>query len=253
MSYLTRSIENQEGYVAQRRRVYSTPNKFIVGSPINRKMDTGIERFVEGVDGSSQDDPPRWDRILVVGELKSKAVDDNHEKTFLDLAQYAREVFRTQDRRVVLGFTLCGSMLRLWQFDRSGSSASASFDVNKDGHRFVRVMLGYYLMSEEQLGFDPTIHCEDGKRWIEITQKGLTERLLVESEVRKHAAIIGRATSCWKASMGEGNARRRLVVKDSWQYEERGEEGELIRDATSQSVTNVAQYYYHETVQCSNK
>ena len=253
MSHLTRSIEKQEGYVAQCRRVYSKPNKFIVGSPINRKMDTGIERLVEGVGGSSQDDPPHWDRILVVGELKSKAVEDNHEKTFLDLAQYAREVFRTQDRRFVLGFTLCGSMLRLWQFDRSGSSGSTSFDVNKDGHRFVRVMLGYYLMSDEQLGFDPTIHREGGKRWIEIRRNGSTERLFVESEVRKHAAIIGRATSCWKAYMGEGDAKRRLVVKDSWQYEERGEEGELIRDATSQSVTNVAQYYHHETVQCFDK
>ena len=253
MSHLTRSIENQEGYVTQRRRVYSTPNKFIVGSPINRKMDTGIERLVEGVDGSSQDDPPHWDRVLVVGELKSRAVEDNHEKTFLDLAQYAREVFRTQDRRFVLGFTLCGSMLRLWQFDRSGSSGSTSFDVNKDGHQFVQVMLGFYLMSDKQLGFDPTIHREDGKRWIEITRNGSTERLFVESEVRKHAAIIGRATSCWKAYMGEGDARRRLVVKDAWQYEERSEEGELIRDATSQSVSNVVQYYHHETVQCSGK
>ena len=252
MSHLTRSIQNEEGYVARRRRVYSTPNKFLVGSPINRKMDTGIESL-EGTDRSTQDDPPHWDRILVVGELKSKAVEDNHESTFLDLAQYAREVFRTQDRRFVLGFTLCGSMLRLWQFDRSGSSGSTSFDINKDGSEFVRVMLGYHLMSDEQLGFDPTIHREDGKRWIEIRRNGSTEHLFVEKEVRKHAAIIGRATSCWKAYMGEGDARMRLVVKDSWQYEERGEEGELIQDATSQSVTNIAQYYHHETIQCSGK
>ena len=253
MSHLTSSIQNQEGFVAQDRRVYSTPNKFLLGSSIQRKMDTGLESLVEKVDGGSQDDPPHWHRILVVGELKSQAIEDNREKTFMELAQYAREVFRTQDRRFVLGFTLCGSMFRLWQFDRSGSSGSTSFDVNKDGHRFVRVMLGYYLMNEEQLGFDPTIHREKGKRWIEITRNGSTECLFVESEVRKHAAIIGRATCCWKAYMGEGDAKRRLVVKDSWQYEERDEEGELIRDATSQLVTNIAQYYHHETVQCSGK
>ena len=253
MSHLTKSIQNQEGYVAQDRRVYSTPNKFILGSPIQRKMDTSVESFAEGVDGSSQDDPPHWDRILVVGELKSKPVEDNHEATFLELAQYAREVFRTQDRRFVLCFTLCGSILRLWQFDRLGSSGSTSFDINKDGHRFVRVMLGYYLMSEEQLGFDPTIRRKNGKRWIEITRNGSTECLFIEEEVRKHPAIIGRATSCWKAYKDEGDVRTRLVVKDSWQYEERGEEGELIRDATVQSVTNIAKYYHHETIQCSDK
>lgn len=253
MSHLTTSIQNEEGYVAQRRRVYSTPNKFIIGSPVPRKMDTGLESFVERVDGASQDEPPHWHRILVVGELKSKAVEDNHEKTFMELAQYAREVFRTQDRRFVLGFTLCGSMLRLWHFDRLGSSGSTSFDINKDGCRFVRVMLGYYLMSEEQLGFDPTIYHENEKRWIDITRNGSPERLFIEKEVRKHPAIIGRATSCWKAYKDEGGVRTRLVVKDSWQYEERGEEGELIRHATSQSVTNIAQYYHHETVQCSDK
>ena len=253
MSRLITLIQHEKGYVANRRRVYSTPNKFILGSPVKRKMDTGIEKVVEGVGGPSQDDPPHWDRMLVVGELKSNAAEDNHELTFLGLAQYAREVFRTQDRRFVLGFTLCGSMMRLWHFDRSGSSGSTSFDINEDGLLFVRIMLGYYLMNDEQLGFDPTIRSVDGKRWIDITRHGKTERLFIEEDVRNHAAIVGRATRCWKAYSGEGTARQRLVVKDSWQFEERAEEGELIQEATSQSVSNIAQYYHHETVQCSNK
>ena len=253
MSHLTSLIQNEAGYVAQRRGVYSRPNKSVAGNHIKRKIDTGIERLVEGADGSSQDDPPHWDRVLVVGELKSKADEDNHQSTFLQLAQYVREVFRTQDRRFVLGFTLCGPRLRLWQFDRSGSSASTSFDINEAGDRFVHVMLGYYLMSEEQLGFDPTIHRADGRHWIEIRRNNSTERLFVESEITKHAAIIGRATRCWRAYVGEGDARRRFVVKDSWQYKEREEEGDLIKYATSKEVTHIGQYYHHETVQCSGK
>ena len=106
--HLTESIQNEEGYVAYPRRVYSTPNLFVVGSPIKRKLDTGIER----VDGSSQHDPPLWDRIPVVGELKSQVEENNQRPVFQGLAQYAREVFRTQDRRFVLGFTLCGPVLR---------------------------------------------------------------------------------------------------------------------------------------------
>ncbi|EXM12386.1 hypothetical protein RAB80_014575 [Fusarium oxysporum f. sp. vasinfectum] len=40
-----------------------------------------------------------------------------------------------------------------------------------------------------------------------------------------------------------------LVIKDSWQYPERDEEGELLREATDKGVVNVARYYHHETVQ----
>ncbi|KAG6090077.1 hypothetical protein E4U31_007957, partial [Claviceps sp. LM219 group G6] len=40
-----------------------------------------------------------------------------------------------------------------------------------------------------------------------------------------------------------------LVLKDSWQYPEREEEGDLLREAGEQGVVNVARYYHHETVQ----
>ena len=83
MPHLTESIQNEEGYVAYPRRVYSTPNLFVVKSPIKRKLDTGIERIV---DGSSQHDPPLWDRILIVGELKSQVKENNQRPVFLGLA-----------------------------------------------------------------------------------------------------------------------------------------------------------------------
>ncbi|KAH6706224.1 hypothetical protein BKA61DRAFT_697832 [Leptodontidium sp. MPI-SDFR-AT-0119] len=35
---------------------------------------------------------------------------------------------------------------------------------------------------------------------------------------------------------------------DSWQYTEREEEEELLREATDKGVVNVARYYHHETV-----
>ncbi|KAH6960068.1 hypothetical protein BKA56DRAFT_600408 [Ilyonectria sp. MPI-CAGE-AT-0026] len=40
-----------------------------------------------------------------------------------------------------------------------------------------------------------------------------------------------------------------LIIKDSWQYPERDEEGELLCEATAKGVVNVARYYHHETVQ----
>jgi hypothetical protein len=52
-------------------------------------------------------------------------------------------VFGTQDTcRFVLGFTLCGSIMRLWEFDRLGGVGSQLFKVNKDGQMFVSAVLG---------------------------------------------------------------------------------------------------------------
>jgi hypothetical protein len=48
-------------------------------------------------------------------------------------------------------------------------------------------------------------------------------------------------------------SQKPLVIKDSWQYPERDEEGELLREATEKGVINVARYYHHETVRVNDK
>jgi len=59
-------------------------------------------------------------------------------------------VFAAQDsRRFVLGFTLCGSLMRLWEFDRLWGIASARFDINQEGLQFVSTVLGFLYMNEE--------------------------------------------------------------------------------------------------------
>ncbi|MCJ1473154.1 hypothetical protein MMC13_001805 [Lambiella insularis] len=245
---------------AAHRRIYQGPGIYLDGSPVKRKMDVGIiachGQSKSEDDGNSENTDasiPNWTQIMVAGELKSNPIEDKQEPAWLDLARYAREVFRSQDRRFVLGFTLCGSIMRLWQFDRSGSSGSFSFDTNRDGLRFVHVMLGFYLMNDEQLGLDPTIQPSDGKRYVEITRSDQVERLILTEEIIKQAVIVGRATTCWKAYRDGDGLKEPLIVKDSWQYEERPEEGELIKEATDKGVRNIARYYYHETVQVGGK
>ncbi|KAI9770976.1 MAG: hypothetical protein M1840_002680 [Geoglossum simile] len=44
-----------------------------------------------------------------------------------------------------------------------------------------------------------------------------------------------------------------IVIKDSWQYPEREEEGELLREATEKGVINVARYYHYEMVHIGRK
>jgi hypothetical protein len=80
-------------------------------------------------------------------------------------------------------------------------------------------------------------------------KKGLCAVCYVLDELMKrHSSVAGRATTCWKAHRERDKSKQVLVVKDSWQYPEREEEGELLREATEKGVVNVARYYHHETV-----
>jgi hypothetical protein len=65
--------------------------------------------------------------------------------------------------------------------------------------------------------------------------------------------VAGRATTCWKAHREEDESRAPLVIKDSWQYPERSEEGELLRESTEKDVVNVVRYYHYETIRVSDQ
>jgi len=72
-------------------------------------------------------------QIVVLGELKSNWEADKASIAWIDLAMYVKEVLAAQDtRRFVLGFTLCGSRMRIWEFDRLWGIASEQFDINKE-------------------------------------------------------------------------------------------------------------------------
>ncbi|KAH7137548.1 hypothetical protein EDB81DRAFT_70458 [Dactylonectria macrodidyma] len=227
------------------RRPLAKPNEPIDGSTGKRKMDVGFVNDAE----ARKDSRCHWSQILVPGELKSNRSADKASEAWLDLGRYAREVLAAKDtRRFVLGFTLCGSLMRVWAFDRLGGIASEQFDINEDGLQFVFTILGFLWMNEEQLGFDPTIMTTDKERFIEVKRNGSTERIIIDEMMHRAPCIAGRATTCWKAHL-EGRPDVPLVIKDSWQYPERDEEGDLLREATAKGVVNMARYYHHETVQ----
>lgn len=78
-----------------------------------------------------------------------------------------REVLTAYDtRRFVLGFTLCGSVMRLWKYDRLGRISSLPFDINQNDLQFASTTLGYLKMNKEQLGCDLTIFKFKNKRYI---------------------------------------------------------------------------------------
>lgn len=222
------------------RRLVAEPNKPLVGSTAKRKLDVGFVTYPEAI--------THWSQILIPGELKRNTNQDSPKLAWSDIGRYVREVLSNQStRRFVLAFTLCGPLMRVWEFDRLGPIASSRFDVNQDGLRLVSTILGFLWANEEELGFDPTIVTLGGQQHMEIRRNGASERIVIDEVMRRTACIGGRATTCWKAHP-EGNPSTTLVIKDSWQYPERDEEGDLFREVTGNGVQHVARYYYHETI-----
>ena len=80
-----------------------------------------------------------------------------------------------------------------------------------------------------------------------LNEHDKTERLIIDEVMKRAPCVAGRATVCWRAHRKE-DPQTPLVIKDSWQYTDRDEEGELLRDATEKGVANIARYYHHETV-----
>ncbi|KAL3954491.1 hypothetical protein ACCO45_010054 [Purpureocillium lilacinum] len=207
------------------------------GSTSKRSMDIGFISDNIKFKPDAADSRYRWSHILVAGELKRNPKADTSSTAWIDLARYAREVLAAQDtRRFVLGFTLCGSLMRVWEFDRLGGIASERFDINKeDGAlQFVTTILGFLRMNEELLGFDPTIVTSGDRQYIEIERNDVKERLVIDEVMQRARCVAGRATTCWKAHP-EGDPQTLLVIKDSWQYTDRDEEGELLREATQKA------------------
>ncbi|KAI0827237.1 hypothetical protein F5Y06DRAFT_236644 [Hypoxylon sp. FL0890] len=222
------------------RGLLAEPHKPLSGSTAKRKLDVGIVSRPEAL--------ADWSQILIPGELKSNPKEDRQNGAWFDIGKYVREVFAAQDtRRFVLAFTLCGSLMRVWEFDRLGGIASTQFDINKEGLQFVSTILGFLLIEEKNLGFDPTFTTFNNRRCIEIIRDKTPERIVIDKVMGRVPCIAGRATTCWKAHL-EGDPSTTLVIKDSWQYPERDMEGELLREVTEMGVRNVARYYYHLTI-----
>ncbi|KAH6607062.1 hypothetical protein Trco_003375 [Trichoderma cornu-damae] len=235
----------------QGRKLLLQPRRPPKGSVGKRSMDIGFVNndFTHQLN-MRRADKYCWSHVLVPGELQSNPAADTSTEAWISLAMYVQEVFSAQDtRRFVLAFTLCGPNMRLWEYDRVGGMASKQFSINepRGGLEFVASVLGFLWIDEEGLGFDPTIVASGGKRFIEIQRDGRLERLIIDKLIVRSRCIAGRATTCWKAHR-EDDPQTPLVIKDSWQYPERDEEGSLIREATEKGVVNMARYYFHETV-----
>ncbi|KAG6241731.1 hypothetical protein E4U24_006016 [Claviceps purpurea] len=243
--------------VSHRRAILGMPKKPIGGILATPELDVG---FVSAVDleRGPENSTYSYARTLARGELRRDPMADEAQETRLALARNVQDMLTAQStRRFALGFTFCGPFMRIWLFDRLGGIASEQINVNREPLQFIKVILGFLWMSEEDLGFDSSIKRPDltvegavgKKRYIDIERlDGSKKRIVLDQGILRSPCIVGRATTCWKAHVKD-DPETILVVKDSWQEVKRDEEGDMLLLATRKGVVNVARHYHHETVQ----
>lgn len=216
--------------------------------------------------------PIPWNRVRIVGELKKNASKSGPEhradyKMVLTIAQRVREIFGTQPgRRYVHAFSLCGSLLRCFIFDRSGVVASEDFDIHSNPELTVRIFYAYLYGSPEWTGFDPTIQVADnnenprtydptaqnrGYPFIKFVAEGnMTQLYLDLKPLLLVSTIVSRGTICWRARKAESD-KWEFVVKDQWRNQERDHEGVFLQEV--KGVEGVAQIMHYENIMIDGK
>ncbi|KAA8894046.1 hypothetical protein FN846DRAFT_913332 [Sphaerosporella brunnea] len=190
-----------------------------------------------------------WRSIRVIGELKANPDESNSDSTLAQLANYVREIFNAQpSRRWVHAFTLCGSHLRTWMFDRSKATTSRLIDVNAEPELLLRIICGYAVMDATSVGFDQSIKSgskDDGvydptvafaipatsPPYIYASIDNKTVQLEIDpNALFNRRSIVTRGSVCWKARPYQHppEAPWPYAVKDQWRAAERPSECELI-------------------------
>lgn len=106
-------------------------------------------------------------------------------------------VFAYQPTRLfVHAFTLTGTAMETWIFDRSGPYSGATFDIHEEPEKFIRVMCGYLMMSDEELGLDTFTTAKDNKLFVTIPVKTRGQKRKRQLELDPKPIAHQRAIVC---------------------------------------------------------
>ncbi|OJD18750.1 hypothetical protein ACJ73_08693 [Blastomyces percursus] len=223
----------QEDLLTESRGIYyTTASKAdLTGSKAERQVDL----LLRASGANSSQNKHDWRDILTKGILPQ-------------MSRYVREVFVAQaTRRFVHAFAVCGTKMEAWVFDHSGPYSSGIIDVHADSRRFFQLLVGYTMMSDEELGLDTFVaKDEDGNKSITVKWPGNSEGKNVRlGEILSfQRAIVCRGTTCFLANDGQVEG----VAKFSWVSDKRRPEAELLELAGRKSVQGVARIIGHSTI-----
>ncbi|KAG6196148.1 hypothetical protein E4U50_008341 [Claviceps purpurea] len=179
----------------ERTAYYRSDQQNQIGPEEKRQVDLFVKMKTKG--GKEH----CWPNLLAVAEFKSCHKADVKD-LFLQFASTVRNVFASQPtRQFVHGFTMTGTNLRAWVFDRSGAYSGTKFNIHEDPERLFRMLCGYVMMSDGELGLDTFTQHKDGKMVVtmpaNINKSELTELELHPEPIAHQRAIVCRATTCF--------------------------------------------------------
>ncbi|KAL4918925.1 hypothetical protein BDW62DRAFT_55592 [Aspergillus aurantiobrunneus] len=191
-----------------------------------------------------------WSNILVIGEQQPDDEDDESIRNLIRLYSYAREVFISQPgRRFMHAFTICGSLMRLYMFDRSGAYSSESFHIHIKPRRFVRVLAGYASMTQADLGLNTFVQTDGRERFIICDNRKI---ILDDEPLAKKEEIFNRGTTCFRAKPHDGSEWV-YVVKFTWLHDQCSKEGELLRQANGYGVKGIPSVICYQNVEIDGR
>ncbi|CAG7555255.1 unnamed protein product [Fusarium equiseti] len=158
----------------------------------------------------------------------------------------AHQVFKAQSARCfVHGFLFRGTTLELWVFDRSGAYSSERLDLAEKPDLLVRILAGYTLMSDEEVGFNTFVKAlaPASDRYVTLDRR---DKLYLRPEVIASADyIVGPGTTCYVASTST-TGKPDTVIKFSWREDEELTEVTLLKRAHERNAWGVIRLVGYE-------
>ncbi|SLM35803.1 serine threonine-protein kinase sgk2 [Lasallia pustulata] len=230
----------QELLAGERAAYFTSDLRNKVGAEASRQLDLLVKRRSDEAAGEKHD----WRDVLAIGELKKS--DQKDKKLWLQVGSIVRNVFASQPTRLfVHAFTLTGTEMETWIFDRSGPYSGATFDVHEEPEKFIQVMCAYLMMSDEELGLDTFTKAKNNRLFVSMPVKARTKRNrqleleLDPNPIAHQRSIVCRGTSCFLAKP-IGAAEFDRVVKYSWTSSMRPPEADLLNKANERGVKGLA-------------
>ncbi|KAG5957896.1 hypothetical protein E4U57_001654 [Claviceps arundinis] len=208
-----------------------------------------LELLVKKKKNGSAVEQHDWRDVLAIGRVRQSEQTEVKE-LLLQLGSAVREVFARQPtRRFVHAFTLTGTTMETWVFDRSGPYSGATFNVHEEPEKLVQVLCGYLMMSDEELGLDIFTEEKDGRLFVTVpVNRCATESIRLElnpNSISYRRTIVSRATTCFPAKpIGAPEFDR--VVKYSWTPSTWTPEADLLSKANEHRVKGVAKMMGYE-------
>ena len=184
-----------------------------------------------------------YKHVVVVGEQKRTLNRGDFKACMLQLTRHVRSIFADQPmRRFVHAFTIKGTTMELWVFDRSGAYSSDEFDIHCEPEKLACALVAYATMDDEAMGLDQSIDWKDKHRYVTVEgSNGKDKRVELNQLLVRQRAVVCRGTTCFATKQG--------VAKFSWRSAKRQpSEVNHLKTVREKGVEGVAELVGHRDI-----